>query len=204
MYDSLFELISSFIWTALAYVGTSLGGQRMAKKVGMENPWLFWIPGANLYALGQLADIQASRCEGKTTNFRKKILIWLIAPMIVSIAWAIILVIWLIAAVNKGILNDTGIVSLDMTGDASMVGLSFALLLGFIALFVAYIILIVIYYKALYRAYKLYAPDSAGGFLVLSIFIGAAIPILLFALSFKEPALPAEQNDGWDSPFYTL
>lgn len=204
MYDSLFELISSFIWTALTYVGTSLGGQRMAKKVGMENPWLFWIPGANLYALGQLADIQASRCEGKTTNLRKKILIWLIAPMIVSIAWAIILVIWLIAAVNKGILNNNEIVSLDMIGDASMIGLSIAILLGFIALFVAYIILIVIYYKALYRTYKLYAPDSAGGFLVLSIFIGAAIPILLFALSFKEPALPAEQNDGWDSPFYTL
>ena len=204
MYDSLFELICSFIWAALAYVGTSLGGQRMAKKVGMENPWLFWIPGANLYALGQLADIQASRCEGKTTNFRKKILIWFIAPMIVSIAWAIILVIWLIAAGDKGILNNNGIVSLDMTGDASMIGLSIAILLGFIALFVAYIILIVIYYKALYRTYKLYAPDSASGFLVLSIFISAAIPVLLFTLSCKEPVLPAEQNDGWDSPFYTL
>ena len=105
---------------------------------------------------------------------------------------------------NKGILNNNEIVSLDMIGDASMIGLSIAILLGFIALFVAYIILIVIYYKALYRTYKLYAPDSAGGFLVLSIFIGAAIPILLFALSFKEPVLPAEQNDGWDSPFYTL
>ena len=204
MYDSLFELICSFIWAALAYVGTSLGGQRMAKKVGMENPWLFWIPGANLYALGHLADIQASRCEGKTTNFRKKLLIWLITPLIVSITWAIILVIWLIAAGDKGILNNNGIVSLDMTGDASMLGLSCAILLGFIALFVAYIILIVVYYKALYRAYKLYAPDSASGFLVLSIFISAAIPVVLFVLSFREPVPSKEQDTNWDSPFYTL
>ena len=58
-------------YAAYAYIGMCLGGSRMARKVGMSCPWMFWIPGANVYALGNLADTQASLCEGKSTKFRK-------------------------------------------------------------------------------------------------------------------------------------
>ena len=199
-YDSLFELIYTLICAAYTYVGTSLGGQRMAKKVGMENPWLFWIPGANLYALGHLADIQASRCEGKTTNFRRKILIWFLDPAAIIVLVSILLGVWSITAAENGLPD----LQYELGSSSTLDVLACLLLLGFVALFTAYIIFLVVYYKSLYRAYTLYAPDGASGLLVLSIFVSAAVPAILFALSFKEPVPPKEQDADWDSPFYTL
>lgn len=204
-FDSLFELIYTLVWVAYVYVGTSLGGQRMAEKVGMEKPWLFWIPGANLYALGRLADIQASRQEGKTTHFRRKILIWAIIPTVITVLWGVTLAFWVFAAVANGMLDEAGALkTLDGVGDAAVLGLSCLLLLGFIALFTAYIMFLVIYYKSLYRIYKLYAPDGASGLLVLSIFVGAAIPAIFLVLSCKEPVPSMDQSPDWDAPFYTL
>ena len=204
-YDSVFELIYTLVWAAYVYVGTSLGGQRMAKKVGMENPWLFWIPGANLYALGHLADIQAARQEGKTTHFRRRILIWLVVPVAITILLCISLVFWLVATVADGIFDENSVLTvLDNMDSASMAGYFWVFLIGFIALLVTYIISLVIYYECLHRIYKLFAPGGATGLLVLSIFVSEAVPAILFALSFKEPVLPAEQNDDWDAPFYTL
>lgn len=199
-FDSVFEIIYTLVCAVYTYVGTSLGGQRMAEKVGMEKPWLFWIPGANLYALGRLADIQASRCEGKTTCFRKKILIWLIVPTAIIVPMSILVGIWDMIAIGNG-LSD---LQYDLGTSPALDVLAGLLTLCIIALLVAYIIFLVVYYKALHRAYRLFAPDSATGLLVLSIFVSASVPAILFALSFKEPVLPAEQNDDWDAPFYTL
>ena len=199
-FDFLFELIYTLVWAAYVYVGTSLGGQRMAEKVGMETPWLFWIPGANLYALGRLADIQASRCEGKTTCFRKKILIWLIVPTAVIVPVSILMGIWSMIAIGNG-LSD---LQYDLGTSPALDVLAGLLTLCIIALLVAYIMFLVIYYKSLYRIYKLYAPDGASGLLVLSIFVGAAIPAIFLVLSCKEPVPSMDQSPDWDAPFYTL
>jgi MFS family permease len=71
-------LYSLFVmaYCAYAYIGMGLGGFRMARKIGMTNPWLFWIPMANVYAMGNLADQQTALCEGKSTSYRKKLLAW--------------------------------------------------------------------------------------------------------------------------------
>ena len=185
---------------ALSYVGMSLGGSRMARKVGMSCPWMFWIPGANVYALGNLADTQASLCEGKTTKFRKKLLTWTIILTAATIIWTIALTALTMAAATNGMLNESGrLTTLDGSGSISMLGFLAAFLISSLLFLVPYVIYIVIYYKILYRIYKLYAPDGAAGFVVLSILAIVAIPILFLVLSGKDPVLPVPPSMDGDT-----
>ena len=195
---------------AFSYVGMSLGGSRMARKVGMSCPWMFWIPGANVYALGNLADTQASLCEGKTTKFRKKLLIWTIILASASVIWAIVMTVIVAMAAVNGLLDDSGNVTIsDASGDTAIVGYLLALLISSLLLIVPFIIYLVVYYKSLYRIYKLYAPGGAVGFTVLSFFAEPAIPILFLILSGKDPVLPPQSPDedtatDGDAPVYSL
>jgi hypothetical protein len=79
-----------------------------------------------------------------------------------------------------------------------------------LVLAIAMLVLVIIYvvnrYVALHKVYKLFAPESATLFLVLSIFISLATPILFFVLAKKSPVWtnrPADEamdgiGDTWD------
>jgi len=43
------------IYSILAYIFGALGLSSMAKNAGLKNPWFAWIPGCNLFLLGELA-----------------------------------------------------------------------------------------------------------------------------------------------------
>ena len=187
----LFLYLFTMAYSAFAYIGVSLGGFRMARKVDMPRPWLFWIPVANAYAMGHLADTQAIRCEGKSTTLRKKMVIWSVVLTVAAIIWA----------VSLGII---GFVAATAADTASLTGLLSVGLITSLMFFVPYIIYLVIYYKSLYRIYKLYAPNDAGGFLVLSIFINVSLPILFLVLSGKAPDLPTPEDTAEAAPDYIL
>lgn len=197
-------------YAAFSYVGVSLGGSRMARKVGMNHPWMFWVPGANVYALGKLADTQASLCEGKTTKFRKKLLVWTIILASAAVIWAIALTVTTAIAAVNGLLDDSGnVIVSDFSGNTALIGYFVALLISSLLLIVPFVIYLVVYYKSLYRIYKLYAPGGAVGFTVLSFFAEPAIPILFLILSGKDPVLPPQSTDedtatDGDTPVYSL
>ena len=192
----------SMAYAAYAYIFVSLGGMRMARKAGMSNPWMFWIPCANVYALGNLADTQASLCEGKNTTYRKKMLTWTIVVACVAIVWAIALSVFMVVAATNGLIDENGQVVTANVETAIGPALFFLLTsLAFLALYVVYL---VIYYKVLYRIFKLYAPDGAVGLLVLSVLVTVAIPAVFLSLSKREPVLPARGEDDGETYLYTL
>lgn len=191
------------VCAAYAYVFVSLGGQRMARKVGMSNPWMFWIPCANVYAMGNLADTQASLCEGKNTTYRKKMLAWSIVVACAAIPWAIAYTVFMVAAAANGLLDENGVlITLDGASLEPLIGPTLFLLAVSLAFLVLYIVYLVIYYKTLYRIFKLYAPNGAAGLVVLSVFVGVAIPAVFLKLSEREPVLPPRGEDDGDGEAY--
>ena len=212
--SSLFWIVYTIIYllsmayAVFSYIGMSLGGFRMGRKAGMRNPWMFWIPGANAYALGNLADTQASLCEGKSTTFRRKMVIWTIVLAAASIIWGIALSVIMVAATFNGMLDENGqLITTDGNGSVSMVGYVLALLISSLAFLVLYVFDVVIYYKSLYRIYKLYAPSGAAGLLVLSILVSVSLPFVFLGLSAGDPAIPAvseERTSDSDTSFYSL
>lgn len=62
-YSSLFAIFGGFMFILVIlgivlYVIMALGLQSMAKKLNIENPWLAWIPIANVYLIGRIAGDQ--------------------------------------------------------------------------------------------------------------------------------------------------
>ncbi len=191
------------VCAAYAYVFVSLGGQRMARKVGMSNPWMFWIPCANVYAMGNLADTQASLCEGKNTTYRKKMLTWTIVVACAAIPWAIAYTVFMVAAAANGLLDENGVlITLDGASLEPLIGPTLFLLAVSLVFLALYIVYVVIYYKTLYRIYKLYAPNGAAGLVVLSVFVSVAIPAVFLKLSEREPVLPPRGEDDGDGKAY--
>ena len=191
------------VCAAYAYVFVSLGGQRMARKVGMSNPWMFWIPCANVYAMGNLADTQASLCEGKNTTYRKKMLAWTIVVACAAIPWAIAYTVFMVAAAANGLLDENGVlITLDGASLEPLIGPTLFLLAVSLVFLALYIVYVVIYYKTLYRIFKLYAPNGAAGLVVLSVFVSVAIPAVFLKLSEREPVLPPRGEDDGDGETY--
>ena len=193
---------------AFSYIGMGLGGFRMARKIGMTNPWMFWIPLANAYAMGNLADQQASLCEGRSTAFRKKMLAWNIVIICAALLFVIAMVPILLVVSVHGTMGQDGTVTVPEKYMEDLAGPALFFLFSLLVLLVLSVIYLVVYYKVLYRIFKLYAPDGAVGLLILSIFVNAAIPAVFLILSGKEPALPmpAEgegESDGGNG-YYSL
>lgn len=205
-----YMLYSLFVmaYGAYAYIGMGLGGFRMARKIGMTNPWMFWIPMANVYAMGNLADQQAALCEGRSTAFRKKMLAWNIVIICAALFFVIAMVPILVVATVHGTMDENGTVTIPEAYMEDLVGPSLFFLFSLLVLLVLSVIYLVVYYKVLYRIFKLYAPDGAVGLLILSIFVNAAIPAVFLILSGKEPALPMPargegESDGGNG-YYSL
>lgn len=205
-----YMLYSLFVmaYGAYAYIGMGLGGFRMARKIGMTNPWMFWIPMANVYAMGNLADQQAALCEGRSTAFRKKMLAWNIVIICAALLFVIAMIPILVVATVHGTMDENGTVTIPEAYMEDLVGPSLFFLFSLLVLLVLSVIYLVVYYKVLYRIFKLYAPDGAVGLLILSIFVNAAIPAVFLILSGKEPALPMPargegESDGGNG-YYSL
>ena len=205
-----YMLYSLFVmaYGAYAYIGMGLGGFRMARKIGMTNPWMFWIPMANVYAMGNLADQQAALCEGRSTAFRKKMLAWNLVIICAVMLFVIAMIPILVVATVHGTMDENGTVTIPEAYMNDLVGPSLFFLFSLLVLLVLSVIYLVVYYKVLYRIFKLYAPDGAVGLLILSIFVNAAIPAVFLILSGKEPALPMPargegESDGGNG-YYSL
>jgi hypothetical protein len=54
-----------FMFSFLAYILTSIGLMNLAKNAGINNPWLAWIPIANLWIWGELVSEKLNGKGGK-------------------------------------------------------------------------------------------------------------------------------------------
>ena len=188
------------IYSAFAYIGMSLGGFRMGRKAGMSNPWMFWVPGCNIYALGNLADTSCSLREYKSANYRKKLLTWFIVSMASVFVWAIsFAVVAVMATVNEQVTQGDLVTTPERGADAMVAPVLILLLLTGV-LIALYTVYMVYYYIALHKIYKLYAPSGAAGLTVLSILVSVAVPVIFLVLSGRAPAVAVESGDTTPPP----
>jgi hypothetical protein len=208
-----------------AYVLSSLGLYRMAKACNLNTPGLAWVPIANLYVLGSIAEIGASRGGKKSMPFRK-ILPGLTIGMIVVV---FVMIIALVAVVilnmdaldteaiddpieNVEVVSDgVSYVDYEIGGDfnadfedddiyieeeynpeadALAASVILVVLAFYLVMIVAAILVSVFEYVARWHVYKLFDESNAVLYLLLTIFVSIATPIIDFILGRKTPALP--------------
>lgn len=158
------------------YLLGAFGLYNIAKRRGMNNAFMAFIPIANTYYLGKLAD-DINATMNKKTNNAKRILTLIILVLglgfVAGIVGGVSVGINMLAA-KSGMFYSSAIITI------------FTVLLS-IALFACNITLLIFEYIALYTVYKEYSPNNATVFLVLTIlFSDAASSIIMFAIRNKK------------------
>ena len=186
----IFYLLA-LVFLIVSYVLNSVGMHTIAKRRGIHNPWLAWIPVASSWVLGSISDHYQFVAKGKNRHRRMVLL-----GMNIAIAMIPIVVfvgeIMLLLAINKG--NSAGAL------DEMSIGLFFVLWLCMAAFI---IVNAVFTYMALYDLYHSCNPDNAVVFLILSIFINVTLPFFVFGCRKKDFGMPL-RNQSQEPLFHNL
>ena len=161
----------------LCYIFQSLGFYQIAKRRGIRNGWLTWIPIVNLWILGSISDQYQYVVKGRIKNRRKILLGLRIASVILSglcgvIAFAI--------GIAAGITGNAEALVLTMLTPVLVWAIGVA---ATVVRFVAY-----------YDLYRSCDPDDSVLLLVLSILFPVAIPFFVFSQRKKDQGMPPRKD----------
>ena len=156
------------------YVLQSLGLYTIAERRGIRNPWLAWVPVANMWVLGSISDQYQYLTKGKIKNRRRT----LVALMILLVGTYIAMIVGGILAAFSG------------TETASILATVF----GGLLCFAVAIALCIVAYMCYYDLFCSCEPGNAVLYLVLSIVISAAFPIVVFLCRKKDLGMPKRKE----------
>lgn len=163
-----------FVYIAVAYVLQGLGMYTIAKRRGIHNPWLAWIPFANSWLLGSISDQFRYVAYGQVTIRRKWLLATSIGVSVSASVWAVTHIIFTLSGSFR-----IGVVLYLLTW------------LAYMAVMVLYTVM---NYKSLYDLYKSCNPRRAVLFLMLSIFTVYPMPFFVFACRNKDLGMPPRKQ----------
>lgn len=169
----------------VGYVLLALSLYTIAKRRGIANPWLAWIPVAQIWVLGSISDQFRYVTKAQVKNKRTTLLVMNLIQTVASTAMMVVIGIAFAELVNMGII---GFEEEELMTEAMILVFKFmgmALVLGGIALATA-----IIHYIAMYDLYLSVNPANAVLFLILSIFIGITEPFFIFFNRNKDGGMP--------------
>ena len=177
------------------YVLAALALYAIAKRRGLKNPWLAWIPVADCWLLGSLSDQYRYVVKGEHRSKRKILLFFrvLITIMWVSLMGLLVnLCFHSVGGVFWGAMSDERMFQILHQAMNLLV-----LCLPLIGISIAYA---VFRYMALYDIYKSLDPENCVLFLVLSILFGITEPFFLFFSREKDGGMPPRKQPVQDAP----
>ena len=194
--SGLISGVPSILLGIAAYVLSSMALYTMAKRRGLNNPWLAWIPVVNCWIVGSLSDQYRYVVKGENKSKRKVLLTLNIINSclcLVMIVVAVVMAVNLVKLAMTGA-NEMAILSAVMGPVMGVAGLSLPVL----GVVIAYAI---VYYMALYDVYKSMDPGNCVLFLVLSIIFNVTEPFFLFFNRNKDLGMPPRRQETQYIPY---
>lgn len=174
---------------AVAYVFQSLSFYSIAKRRGINRPWLSWIPVGNMWILGCISDQYRYVAKGQVKNKRKALLTLNIIFYVIYFSFFAVYAVFMVMALSMA---GGGPISSGSLGDeeATMLILALILLVVSLVMLGIAIAMSILTYMALYDLFMSCDPDNGVLYLVLSILLGVAQPICLFICRKKDGGMP--------------
>ena len=188
----LLNLFPSAISLA-AFVLTGFGLYAIAKRRGIHNPWLSWIPVANCWIIGCLSDQYRYVVKGEVRNKRKALLTLNIINVLLGLAIVVFAVVVLVRAFAAATTGGQPAFN-EILGSIFGVGILF---LPFAGVSIA---ITVIHYMATYDIYTSCDPQNNVLFLVLSIFFPVLESVFMFFSRKKDEGMPPRRQEPQYSP----
>ena len=168
-----------------AYVLSSLALYTIAKRRGLNHAWLSWIPVANVWILGSIADQYRYVARGEIKSKRKVLLTLNIISAVLTAVMVCLCVVAVVGAFSGAIMGrHEDVIMRNLLGTlAGTLGLMVPILGVAIAA-------AIIRYMALYDLYSSCDPDNKTVFLVIGILFGITEPVFLFLCRNKDLGMP--------------
>ena len=189
---ALFGLTWSTLPTLISiavYVFTALGLYALAQRRGLRNPWLAWIPVADVWILGSLSDQYRYVVRGQVRSKRKVLL----TLNIISAVMGLVMTVVIVAAVVRWVFSFQAGAS-----ETEIVNALMGSIMGVLALCVPWagvaIASAVLSYMALYDIYTSCDPANNTVYLVLSILFGFTQAIFLFLCRNRDDGMPPRRD----------
>ena len=177
------------------YVLQSAGLYTIAKRRGIRNPWLAWIPVGCAWIIGCISDQYRYVARGQVKNKRKALLILQIISWVLIVAFFAMFLNFSIQVFGMAFDNSM----MPQYGYGEQAAKAAVSALGFLLLWLALaglsIAMTVIQYMALYDVYHSCEPKNATLYLVLSIFISITLPIFLFVCRNRDEGMPPRKTE---------
>lgn len=173
------------IISLVMYLLQAFGLYGMAKGSGISAPWRGFIPFANTFLFGKIAERYVKKDGKRSAKFGGLLLAFEILTLVlafVTIAFTISMIFVLVAADNETEL------AYSIAAPMSAMFISCFVLMG---VSIAYIVL---YFVALWRIFTAFDYNNATVYFVLSIFFSFLGPIFLFVLRNKKPVFDQKER----------
>ena len=166
--------LMAFALGIAGYVLRSIGLYTIAKRRGISNPWLAWIPVAWVWMLGSISDQFRYITKAQVKSKRKVLLILNIVSCVLSTAIVVLCFANLMEALELAMVgSEKELLTVGLTLMFQLLGL------GLLA-FGVYIAFSVFFYIALYDLYTSVNPPCNVLFLVFSILFNVTMPFFIF------------------------
>ena len=187
--SGLLALIPSTLFSVAVYVLTALSLYTIARRRGLNKPWLAWVPVVTCWLLGSLSVQYRYVVKGENRSKRKSLLVLSILSTVLSVTIGILAVALAVQTVSGTIHNvhEEYLLQMIMGPLVSILGLCLPLL----GVVIAYAI---IRYMALYDVYKSVDPANCVLYLVLSILVSPTEPFFLFFNRNKDTGMPPRRR----------
>ena len=195
---TLFSSLPSMAFQIVSYVLTALAIYAIAKRRGLKNPWLAWIPVADVWLLGSISDQYRYVVKREVKSKRKVLLVLSILSAVCSIVIVCLGVSVAVKAISGALraVSEEQLVSQVLGPVIGILGLCVPL----VGVGIAYAI---IRYMALYDVFKSLDPGNSVMYLVLSIIFGVTEPFFLFFNRNKDNGMPPrKQEPVYEQPVY--
>lgn len=181
--------VSAVIGIAI-YLLESISVYEMAKSAQIKNPWLAFIPVANDWVFGTLAEKYKKKNGTKSARFG------IILPVLEGIVLieSIALTIFTVISVKEitGYALDAVNTSAEMAPEQFMSLIPVIILyFALIAVAIAYA---VVFFIALWRVYSSFDKSNATLYIVLSVIFTISVPIILFIIRNRKPEFDPHNN----------
>lgn len=181
--------VSAVIGIAI-YLLESISVYKMAKSAEIKNPWLVFIPVANDWVFGTLAEKYKKKNGTKSARFG------IILPVLEGIVFieSIALTIFTVISVKEitGYALDAVNTSAEMAPEQFMSLIPVIILyFALIAVAIAYA---VVFFIALWRVYSSFDKSNATLYIVLSVVFTISVPIILFIIRNRKPEFDPHNN----------
>lgn len=188
VFDIVYTLLS-LVFAIVSYVLCSAAFYSIAKRRGINNPWMSWVPVLSAWVLGCISDQYQYVVKGKNKNKRK----WLIGLSIALAVLYIVFVVFVGITVFQIASNTMGGMTEDQILEA-VLGPLLGMMAGMLPLFALALAVTVIRYIAMYDLYTSCNPQNNVLFLVLSIFFSVTEPFFVFFNRKKDGGMPPRRT----------